>query len=72
MKKLIQVSLVVVLMFTLLQVVVGVTFVSPDKIASYENVQYTTAVTSGQSLQMLICSSNHPVNCVPPNVGWNS
>lgn len=72
MKKLIQVSLVVVLIFALLQAVVGVTFVSADKLVSYENLQYATAATSGQSVQVLICSSGSLTRCVVPNVGWNS
>ena len=72
MKKLIQASLVVVLMLILLQAVVGVTLVSADKTASYENVQYTAAATSGQSVQVLICSRTRLAYCAMPNVGWNS
>ena len=67
MKKLIQVSLVVVLMFVLLQAVVGGAFGSPDKIASHENLPYATAPT-----QVLNCSSRRPVHCAVPLVGWNS
>lgn len=72
MKKLIQVSLMVVLVFILLQAMIGNTFVPADKMVSHENLQYTTATMSGQSVQVLICSSGRLVNCVLPNVGWNS
>ena len=72
MKKLIQVSLVVILLFTLLQAVVAGTFVSVDKMASYQNRQYAAAATSGQSIQVLICSSSTRAWCAIPNVGWNS
>jgi len=72
MKKLIQISLVVVLIFVLLQAVVGLTSGSPDKTAPVGSGQYATAATSEQSLSVLTCSSSRPVNCAVPLVGWNS
>ena len=72
MKKLIQVALIVVVVFMMLQAAVGGAFISMDKMASVGNSQYVMAPASGQSLQVLICLSSRLVGCVTPNVGWNS
>jgi len=72
MKKLIRVSLILVVVFMLLQAVIGGAFVSADKMISYENPQYVTAPSSGQSIQILICARGRVAGCVLPNVGWNS
>jgi len=72
MKKLIQTAMIVVVVFMMLQVAVGGTFVSVDKMPSLGNTQDVTAPASGQSLQVLICLRSRSVGCVTPNVGWNS
>lgn len=71
MKKLLQVSLLLVLIFMLLQAGSGGTFVRADKLVSYENLQYAAA-PSGQSVQAPICSSSRLAYCKRTNVGWNS
>ena len=73
MKKFIKVSLILVVVFMLLQAVIGGAFVSADKMAaSFENPQYVTAPSSGAGIQVLICAGSRSVNCVMPHVGWNS
>lgn len=72
MKKSIQVALIVVFVFILLQAAVGGVFSPADKMVSYQNAQYATAPVSGESIQVLICASSRLVGCVTPNVGWNS
>ena len=72
MKKMIQVSLVIVLVFTLFQAMSGGTFISANKMVSSENLQYAAATTSGPSVQVLICWRSRLPHCVLPNVGWNS
>jgi hypothetical protein len=71
MKKLVQVSLLLVFIFMLLQAVSGGTFVRADKLVSYENDKYAAA-PSGQSVQAPICASSHLVYCTRTNVRWNS
>jgi len=72
MKKFFQITLVVVVAFMILQAAMGGVFVSVDKLVSFENTQYVTAPSSGQGIQILICSSSRLTGCVLPNVGWNS
>jgi heme A synthase len=72
MKKLIQVSLIVVVVFMLLQAAIGGAFVSTDKMASFENTHYVAATVSGQNIQGFSCLNGRVINCVLPQVGWNS
>lgn len=72
MKKLIKACLIVVVVFMMLQAMIGGAFVPSDKMVSFENPQYVTAPSSGQSIQILICVRGRVAGCVLPNVGWNS
>jgi hypothetical protein len=73
MKKLIQVSLIVVVVFMMVQAVMGGTMALTGQTRSNE-VQSThfTTVTPAQNVQLLICPDGRGVSCMKPNVGWNS
>jgi len=74
MKKLIQISLVVVLVFVLFQAVTAGPMVSASKIGSSAASSISsTANTSVEDVQMAACLIRITgVICVTPNVGWNS
>jgi len=73
MKKLIQVSLIVVVLLVMVQAVMGGTMALTSQTHSIE-VQRTsfTALPSVQNVQLLLCLDGRGVSCMRPNVGWNS
>ena len=74
MKKFIQISLIAVLVFVLLQAVAAGPMVSVSKIGSTAASSISsTANTSVEDVQMAACLVLiKGVICVTPNVGWNS
>ena len=74
MKKLIQISLIVVLVFVLFQAAAGGSVVSSGKIGSSDVSHISSTVnTSLEGAQMAACVVRiKGVVCVTPNVGWNS
>ena len=72
MKKLIQISIVVVLVFTLLQIIAGAGFSGVHKAVPSQNLSLAPAQTSLQSALVITCWDGRVVSCVMPNVGWNS
>lgn len=71
MKKLIQVSIIVVLVFTLFQVVSGTSMVFAGTMCSTAGQSTCLpAMTSASNVQVAVCLSGRV--CVTPNVGWNS
>ena len=74
MKKLIQISLVVVLVFVLFQAVAGGSVVSSGTVgSSTANHVSPAANASMEGLQMAACLVRiKGVVCVQPHVGWNS
>lgn len=73
MKKLIQVLLIVVVVFVMVQAVIGGTMALTGQTRSNEiQSTYFTTTAPAQTVQLLICSDGRGVSCVKPNVGWNS
>ncbi len=72
MKKLIQISIVVVLVLMLFQALSGGPTVTAGKICSSEGSTCFTANTSVQSVQVVTCLGLKGVICVKPDVGWNT
>jgi hypothetical protein len=73
MKKLIQVSLIVVIVFLMAQAVVGGPMALASQTHSIEVQRSSfTTVTPVQNVQLLICPAGRGVSCMKPNVGWNS
>jgi heme A synthase len=73
MKKLIQVSLIVVLVFVMVQAVIGGTMALTGQTRSNEvQSTYFTTIKPVQNVRLLICPDGRGVSCMRPNVGWNS
>lgn len=74
MKKLIQISLVVVLVFVLFQAVAAGSALSSGAVGSSTASHISPAAnTSVEGMQMAACIVRvKGVICVRPNVGWNS
>jgi hypothetical protein len=73
MKKLVQISLVVIVVLVLLLVTVGAPNASVDKMSSDTAQSISaTASTAVPGTQVASCSSIKSVNCAPSKVGWNS
>ena len=70
--KLIQLSIVIALLLVFSQELIGGSVATTDKVLSSQGTAYVTANTSVQNIQTLICLTTNSVNCVRPNVGWNS
>jgi hypothetical protein len=75
MKKLIQISLVVILVFVLFQAIAGGSTVSASQIgSSADSSIFFTADTSAEDVHTAACTARiKGVVCVMPNrVGWNT
>ena len=73
MKKLIQISLVVILLFVLFQTAAGGAMVSGKIDSNVAQNFASTASGTTQNVQMAACLVYiKGVICVKPNVGWNS
>jgi len=73
MKKLIQVSLIVVLVFVLFQAVAGGSAApGAEPCSNPGQVSCFAATTSLQSIQVFSCLGSKGEKCITPNVGWNS
>jgi hypothetical protein len=74
MKKITQLSLVLILVFVLFQAVSGGSMVSPGNVGSHTATHISSpASTSVEGVQMAACLIHSTgVICVQPNVGWNS
>jgi hypothetical protein len=73
MKKLIQISLVIVLVFVLSQAVTAGSLISSGTIGSSTVSHISAANTSVEGIQAAACLVRvKGVICVRPNVGWNS
>lgn len=71
MKKLIQISLVVVLVFVLLQAMAGGSMVSSSQVgSSAASGTFFTADTSVENVHAAACVSKKGVVCI--KVGWNT
>ena len=73
MKKLVQISLAVIVVFVLLLATVGAPYASVDKMSS-DTAQSISSMTNAtvHDAQVASCSSIKSVSCAVPNVGWNS
>ena len=73
MKKLIQVSLIVVVVFVMVQALIGGTMALTGQTRSNEvqSASFTT-ITPVQNVQLLTCLDGRGLSCMKPNVGWNS
>ncbi len=73
MKKLIQISLIVVLVFAMFQAVIASPTVSVGGVGSHQiQTISSTANASAQASQMATCLGIKGLLCIVPNVGWNS
>ncbi|HJR79101.1 MAG TPA: hypothetical protein VJ821_03445 [Anaerolineales bacterium] len=74
MKKLIQISLIVILVCAVFQVMAGGSMVSASNVeSSAPSIASFSADTSVQDVQMATCLAIlKRVVCVMPNVGWNT
>jgi len=74
MKKFIQLSLVLILVFVLFQAVSGGSVVTPGNVGSHAATHISSPVsTSVEGVQTAACLVHIAgVICVQPNVGWNS
>jgi hypothetical protein len=74
MKKLIQISLVVILVFMLVQAIAGGSIVSTSKLdSSTTSGTFFTADTSVEDVHAAACQVHiKGVICVKPLVGWNT
>jgi hypothetical protein len=73
MKKWIQVSLIVVVVFGMVQAVIGGSpaLTGQPRSADVPSTYFTTTVPL-QTFQLGICPDYRGVSCMRPNVGWNS
>jgi hypothetical protein len=73
MKKLIQVSLIVIVIFVALSMVIGgmLMLVNAPYSNQAQNAGFTTT-TSMQNAQVLTCLGSQRNICIRPDVGWNS
>ena len=71
MKKLIQVSLIVIVIFVALSMVIGGMVMLANAPYSHQT-QNAGFTTSMQSAQDLTCLGSHRNICIRPDVGWNS
>ena len=71
MKKLLQISLIVVLVFAMFQAVLASPTASVGGIGSHQ-VQNFASTTIRQGSQLAVCPLLKGLPCVVPNVGWNS
>lgn len=72
MKKLIQFSIVVILLFVLLQAMVGGAFSAAGNALVNGTQLHSVPPASVQSALVITCWDGRMVNCYTPNVGWNS
>ena len=72
MKKLIQISIVVILVLVLFQAMAGGTFAGAKNGSVWGALPQAAASTSAQSALVLTCWDGRIVSCATPNVGWNS
>ena len=72
MKKLVQISIVVVLVLVLFQAMLGGTFSASGSVLANEPQSQSAASASVQSALVITCKDVRVVRCVVPNVGWNS
>jgi len=73
MKKLIQASLIIIVVFVMVQAVMGGTLslIGQTRSNEIQSTHFTTLVPV-QYVQLLICSDSSGISCMRPNVGWNS
>jgi len=72
MKKLLQASIVVVLVLVFLQAMLGGAFPAAGNALTNGFQSHSAAPTSLQSAWIITCWNGRVGGCVTPNVGWNS